>query len=109
EAAAVNQVNDELELVEAFEIRDLGLVARFREGLEARLDQFTYAAAKYGLLAKEIGLGLFGKSRLQNAGARAAESFCVSESESFRCAAALLFDRQEPGCAAAVHYTLATS
>jgi len=42
--------------VEAFEISDFGLVACFRERLEARFDQFTYAAAKYGLLAKEIGL-----------------------------------------------------
>src|SRR5260370_75065 len=84
EAAAVNQVNDELEFVEAFEVGDLGLVACFRERLEARLDQFTHAAAEYGLLAKEVGFGLFGKSCLQNAGARAAESFAVSESKRFR-------------------------
>src|SRR5258708_34429354 len=64
ETAAVNQVNDELELVEAFEEADLGLEACFRERLESRLDQFTHTAAEYGLLAKEVGFGFFGKSRL---------------------------------------------
>src|SRR5712692_6633322 len=63
EPAAVNQVDDELELVEAFEIGDLGLIASFRERLESRLDQFTHTAAEYGLLAKEVGFGFFSKSR----------------------------------------------
>src|SRR5229473_7541256 len=84
EAAAVNQVDDELELVEAFEIGDLGLVACLRECLEARFDQFTHAAAEYGLLAKEIGFGLFGKSGLQNAGARAAESLGIRKGKRLR-------------------------
>src|SRR5260370_11415226 len=54
EAAAVNQVDDELEFVEAFEIGDLGLRACVREGLEARFDHCPPAAAAYRLLAKEL-------------------------------------------------------
>src|SRR2546425_1061325 len=38
EAATVDQINDELEFVEALEIGDLGLVARFRERFESRFD-----------------------------------------------------------------------
>src|SRR5713101_5970262 len=87
EAAAVNQVHDELELVHAFEIGNLRLVARFRKRFEARFDQFTDAAAEHGLLAKEIGLSLFGKGRLKNAGACAAESLGISQSKRFRGAA----------------------
>src|ERR1700674_476544 len=79
ETAAVNQVNDELELVKAFEVGDLWLVASFRERLEACFYQFAHAAAEYSLFAKEVGFGLFGKSGFQNAGARAAESLGVSE------------------------------
>src|SRR5664280_1515643 len=37
EAAAVHEVDDELQLVQALEVRDLGLVARVDECLEARL------------------------------------------------------------------------
>src|SRR6266849_6255366 len=84
EAPAVNQVNDELELVEAFEIGDLGLVASFRKRFEARFDQFAHAAAEHGLFAKEVGFGFFGKSGFQNASARAAQSLGVSEGKRFR-------------------------
>src|SRR5712664_297467 len=83
EATTVNQVDDQLELMEAFEVGNLGLIACFRERLEARLDQFTHAAAKYGLLAKEVRFGFFGESGFQNAGTRAAESFGVSESKRY--------------------------
>jgi len=87
--------------VEAFEVGDFGLVARFREGLKSRLDQFTYAAAENGLLAKQVGFSLFGKGGLQNAGARAPESLGVCESKRFRFTAGILLDRQKRGCSAA--------
>src|SRR6266478_8517654 len=101
EASAVNQVNDELELVEAFEIGDLGLVASFRKRFEARFDQFTHAAAEHGLFAKEVGFGLLGKGGFQNASARAAESLSVGEGKRFRRTAGILLDSQERGCSAA--------
>src|SRR5229473_2998112 len=97
EAAAINQVDDELEFMEAFEISDFGLVASFRECLKARFDQFTHTSAQYGLLAKQVGFGLFGESRFQNAGARAAEPFSISEGQRLRRAAGILFDGQQRG------------
>src|SRR5207245_1891317 len=57
EATAVDQVDDELEFVQAFEISDLGLVACFCQRFETSFDQFTDAAAEYGLFAKKVGLG----------------------------------------------------
>src|SRR6266446_10612361 len=101
EAAAVNQVHDEFELMHAFEIGDLWLVARFRKRFEARLDQFTHTTAEHGLLAEKIGFGLFRKSGLKNAGARAAESFGISQSKCFRGAAGILFHCQEHARSAA--------
>src|SRR6266705_411734 len=95
EATAVDQVDDELEFVQAFEISDLGLVACFCQRFETCLDQFTDAAAEYGLFAKKVGFSLFGKSGFKNAGARAAESFGVRKSEHFRSTACIPFDGEE--------------
>ena len=80
EAAAVHEVDDELELVEDFEVGDLGLVAGFDEGLEAGLDERGGAAAEDGLLAEEVGLGLFGEGGFEDAGAGAADALGVAES-----------------------------
>src|SRR5512140_2811917 len=44
-AAAVHEIDDELELVKALEVGDLGLVARVDERLEGRLDEGGRAAA----------------------------------------------------------------
>ena len=58
EAALVDQVDDQLQLVQAFEIGDLGLVAGLDQRLEPGVDQLGRAAAEHGLLAEQIGLGL---------------------------------------------------
>src|SRR5260370_11067604 len=100
EAAAVNQINNELKLVKAFEVGNLRLVAGFRESFEARFDQFTYTAAKYGLLAEEVGFSFFGESRFENAGACAAEGLGVSEGKRLRGTAGILLDGEERGCSA---------
>src|SRR5438045_4177713 len=50
--ALVEEVDDELELVEALEVGDLGLVSRRDERLEARGDQRRGAAAEHGLLSE---------------------------------------------------------
>ena len=79
EAAAVHEVDDELELVEDFEVGELGLVAGFDEGFEACLDEGGGAAAEDGLLAEEVGLGLFGEGGLEDSGAGAADALGVAE------------------------------
>jgi hypothetical protein len=69
----VHQVDDQLELVEALEVRDLGLVARLDERLEAVHDQLGRAAAEHGLLAEQVSLGLLGERGLDSASAKAAD------------------------------------
>src|ERR1035441_665096 len=59
QAAAVDQIDDQLELVHALEEGALGLIAGLDESLKAGLDEGADAAAEDGLLAEEVGLGLF--------------------------------------------------
>src|SRR4051794_11528419 len=79
--ALPDEVGDELQLVQAFVVRDLRLVAGLDERLEPELDQLRHAAAEHGLLAEQVGLGLLGKARLDHAGARRAERGSVGEGE----------------------------
>ena len=79
EAAAVHQVDDELELVHRLEVRELGLVAGLDERLERRLDERRHAAAQQRLLAEQVGLGLLRERRLEDAGAGRAERPRVGE------------------------------
>ena len=79
EAAAIHEVDDELELVEDLEVGELGLIAGLGEGLEACLDQGGGAAAEDGLLAEEVGLGLLGEGGFEHAGAGAADALGVAE------------------------------
>ena len=59
QAAFLDQVDDQLELVQAFEIGDFGRITGFHQGLETGADQLGRAAAQHGLLAEQIALGLF--------------------------------------------------
>src|SRR5665647_1910020 len=61
DALLPHQVDDELELVQALEVGDLRLVARLDQGVEAGRDELGGATAEHGLLAEEVGLGLFGE------------------------------------------------
>src|SRR6266545_8221387 len=65
--ALVHEVDDELQLVEALEVRDLRLVAGVDERLEPRLHQRGHAAAQHRLLAEQVGLGLLGEGGLDDA------------------------------------------
>ena len=107
EAAAVHQVDDELELVEDLEVGEFGLVAGLDEGLEACLDEGGGAAAEDGLLAEEVGLGLFGEGGLEHAGAGAADALGVAEGEREGVAGGVLLDGDEAGDAAAFGEDLA--
>ena len=81
EAALPDQVDDQLQLVEALVVRDLGLVAGRDEGLEAGADQLGRAAAEDGLLAEEVGLGLLAERRLEDPRAAGADPDRVGERE----------------------------
>ena len=59
EAALVQQVDDELQLVQALVVGNLGLITRLDQRLEALHYQLGRAAAQHRLLAEQIRLGLF--------------------------------------------------
>ena len=95
EAAAVHEVDDELELVEDLEVGEFGLVAGFGEGLEACLDEGAGASAEDGLFAEEVGLGLLGEGGFEDSGAGAADAFGVAEGLGESVTAGILLDGHE--------------
>src|SRR5262245_50057617 len=66
QATLVEEVDDELHLVHALEVGDLGLVAGIHQRLEGGLDQVRDAAAEGDLLPEEIRLGLLAERRLED-------------------------------------------
>ena len=99
EPALADQVDDQLQLVQALVVRDLGLVAGLDERLEAGADELGHAAAEDGLLAEEVGLGLLRERRLDHPGARGADRRPVRERELERLAARVLRDGDDaPAC-----------
>ena len=68
EPVLVHQVDDQLQLVEALVVGDLGRVAGLDERLEPGAHELGGAAAEDGLLAEEVGLGLFLEGRLEDPG-----------------------------------------
>ena len=97
ETALVEQVNYQLELVHALEVGGLGLVSGLDERLEGALDQLRDAAAEDGLLAEQVGLGLFLEGGFQNSGARATDAPGVGETEGLGLAGNVLVDGQQSG------------
>src|SRR5581483_5962593 len=87
-----DQVDDQLQLVQALVVGDLRLVARLHERLEAELDQLGDAAAEHRLLAEEVGLRLLGERRLDHADAAGADRRAVGERELPGAAARVLRD-----------------
>src|SRR6266513_1519143 len=73
DAALVHQVDDQLELVQAFEVRHLGRVACLHQGIESGFHQLDAAAAQHGLLAEQVGLGLLLEAGLDDARLAAAD------------------------------------
>ena len=73
DAFFVHQVDDELHLVQALEVRHLRLVAGLDQRLVTGLHQRGETAAQHDLLAEQVGLGLFGEGRLDDARSPAAD------------------------------------
>src|SRR6202007_958737 len=90
EAAAVDEVNNQLEFVQDFKVSKFGLISRADQGLKPSFDQCAYSAAKNSLLSKEISLCLFLKRRLQHSGASAADALGIGEGEGVRLAGRIL-------------------
>ena len=78
----VHQIDDQLELVQALEVRHLGRVAGVDQRFEARGHQRRGAAAEHGLFAEQIGFRLFAEVGFEDAGASAADAACVRQPRS---------------------------
>src|SRR5215207_7814698 len=102
QAALVHQVDDQLELVQALEVGDLGLVAGLGQGLEAGLDERGGAAAEDGLLAEQVGLGLLLEGGDQGPGPGAADRPGVALGQVPGLAGGVLGDRDQHRGALAV-------
>jgi len=94
-APAVHQIHDELELVQALEVRELGGVARGDEGLEAGLDERRDSPAQHHLLAEQVAFGLLAERGGQHAGAGAADPHGIRECVGERLAARVALDGDE--------------
>src|SRR5262249_16915335 len=88
----VHEVDDQLELVQTLEVRDLGLVPRVDKRLEAGLDQSGSASAQHGLFTEQIRLRLLGERRPDRASTRAADRLRIRQRELPRLARRILFD-----------------
>ena len=88
----VHQVDDQLDLVEALEVRHLRRVAGGGQRLEAGLHERRQPAAQHDLLAEQVGLGLLRERRLDDAGAGAADGVGVRQGELLGLAGGVLLD-----------------
>src|SRR4029077_3619260 len=102
ESALVEQIHDQLQLMQALVVGDLGLVAGLDQGLESLHHQLRGAAAQHRLLAKEVGLGFLGEGGLEYPAARAADAVGIGEGARVRLAARVLGDREQAGDAGAL-------
>src|SRR5215207_4897353 len=102
QATFVHEVDDQLELVQALEVGDLGLVAGLGQGLEAGLDERGGPAAEDGLLAEQVGLGLLLEGGDQRPGPGAADRPCVALGQVPGLAGGVLGDRDQHRGALAV-------
>ena len=68
QAAFVDQVNDQLHFMAAFEVSHFRSVAGFNQGFEAHLDQFGNTAAQNALFAEQVGFGFFFEGGFNDAG-----------------------------------------
>src|SRR5574341_146803 len=103
DAAFIHEIDDELQLVQALEIRHLRSVAGFHQRLEAGLHEFHAAAAKHRLFAEEIGFGLVFKGGFDDAGAAAADGGGIGKRGVLGLAGRVLEYSNQVGNAAALH------
>src|SRR6202521_3318967 len=102
QSAFVDQVDDQLHLVHALEVGNLGGVAGRHQRLETFLHQRSQSAAEYSLFAEQVALGFFFESCLQHASARRADAVRNAKAELMRASARILVDGQQRGHAAAL-------
>src|SRR5205085_1920736 len=80
DALLVHEVDDQLELVQALEVREPGVVAGAHQRLVARPDQLRDPPAQDRLLAEQAGLALLLARGLDHPGPRGARALPVGAS-----------------------------
>ena len=85
-AARMDEIDDQFQLVQAFEIGELRRITRLDQRIETGLDQFHRTPTQHRLLAKQIGFGFRAKIGFDHANA-AADRGAIGEAELFRRAA----------------------
>ena len=96
-AILIDEINDELDLVNALEIRHLRRIARLHQGFETRLHERCQAAAKNRLLAEEIRLGLLLEGGLDDARTAAADGARIGQTHLQRISTRILVNRHQTG------------
>src|SRR5699024_12130688 len=81
DAALEHEVNNQLQLVQNFEVSHFWLVASVGQNLETGLDQFFGATTKNCLLTEEVSDGLRLEAGCDNARAAAADCGSVRQQE----------------------------
>src|SRR6266403_2495604 len=99
----MNEIDNELQFVQAFEVRELGWITCGHECIKTSANQRACAAAQHCLLTKKIGLRLLPKGRLHHAGARASDCFCPRQRRLFRVPAGILLNGYQAWHAATSH------
>ncbi len=79
----MDKIDNELELVETFEIGELGRVTCAHKRFKPSADKRARSAAQHSLLAEKIGLRFFAKARFHHASARAADTLGPSQAVRF--------------------------
>ena len=86
--------------MQALEVSHFRGITSLDQRVEARLDQFNGAAAQHGLLAKQVGLGLFTEVRFDHTGAAAADRASIRERDIAGGAGRVLMHGNQRGNAA---------
>ena len=81
DAARLDQVGDQLQLTDAFQIGELRRNAGLDQSLVTRDQQFGHAAPHHRLLVEQIGFGFLGEARSDEPGAAAPDRAAVGEGD----------------------------
>ena len=93
DAAFEHQIDNQLQLMQTFEISHLRRVTRFDQCFETGLNQFNRTTAQHRLFAEQIGFGFVTESGLDDAGTTAANRRCVRQANVFSRTGSVLLNR----------------
>src|SRR5690625_36633 len=81
DSAFVHEVHNQFQLMEALEVGDFRLIARFYKNFKTRLHQLGCAAAQYSLLTEKIRFCLFFECGFQNSCTGSADRLGIGKSD----------------------------